>query len=360
MIANRSVPANISQRRILMPPPLTLSRRMIPLISHDSNRTTPIGILAKSLDLCSLIPMPVKPKYVVGLVQMSCSPSPGENLQKAAGCVEEAAARGAEVICLPELFRTQYFCQREDVASFDLAEPIPGSTTETLGKVAKARGVVIVAPLFERRAAGVYHNSAAVIDASGEVVGLYRKMHIPDDPAYYEKFYFTPGDLGFRAFDTEIGTISTLICWDQWYPEGARLAALQGPSVLFYPTAIGWHSAEKEEFGPSQRDAWRTIQRSHAIANGVYVAAVNRVGFEASPAAGAGLEFWGSSFICDPMGVVLAEASAADEQILLAEIDLARLEDVRRNWPFLRDRRIDAYGGITRRFLDEEPWRRKD
>jgi N-carbamoylputrescine amidase len=291
---------------------------------------------------------------------MSSSASTDENLRKAAASVEEAAGRGAGVVCLPELFRSQYFCQREDVALFDLAETVPGPTTETLGKVAKARGVVVVAPLFERRAAGVYHNSAAVIDASGDVVGLYRKMHIPDDPAYYEKFYFTPGDLGFHAFDTWVGRIATLICWDQWYPEGARLAALEGPSLLFYPTAIGWHPAEKDEFGPSQREAWRTIQRSHAIANGVYVAAVNRVGFEKPATASAGLEFWGSSFICDPFGIVLAEASADREEILLAEIDLARIEDVRRNWPFLRDRRIDAYGGITERFLDEESWRKKE
>jgi N-carbamoylputrescine amidase len=303
--------------------------------------------------------MPLKPKYITGLVQMSCSPSPGENLQKAAALVEDAAHRGAEVVCLPELFRSQYFCQREDVALFDLAETVPGPTTETLGKVAKARGVVIVAPLFERRAAGVYHNSAAIIDASGEVVGLYRKMHIPDDPAYYEKFYFTPGDLGFRAFNTQVGRIATLICWDQWYPEGARLTALQGPSILFYPTAIGWHPAEKEQFGPSQHDAWRTIQRGHAIANGVYVAAVNRVGFEKTSTASVGLEFWGSTFICDPFGVVLAEACTEHEEILLAEIDLARIEDVRRNWPFLRDRRIDAYTGITNRFLDEDPCQRK-
>jgi N-carbamoylputrescine amidase len=304
--------------------------------------------------------MPSKPKYIAGLVQMSCTESSDANLQKAAALVEDAAQRGAEIVCLPELFRSQYFCQREDAALFDLAETVPGPTTETLGKVAKARGVVIVAPLFERRAPGVYHNSAAVIDASGEVVGLYRKMHIPDDPAYYEKFYFTPGDLGFRAFDTQVGRIATLICWDQWYPEGARLAALQGPSILFYPTAIGWHPAEKEPFGTAQRDAWRTIQRGHAIANGVYVAAVNRVGLEKTAAASAGLEFWGSTFICDPFGVVLAEASVEREEILLAEIDLARLEDVRRNWPFLRDRRIDAYAGITNRFLDEDPWRKKE
>jgi N-carbamoylputrescine amidase len=315
-------------------------------------------ILAKPRDLCSLTLMPLKPKYIAGLVQMSCSPSPDENLRKAAALVEQAAHRGAEVICLPELFQSQYFCQREDVALFDLAETVPGSTTETLGKVAKALGVVIVAPLFERRAPGIYHNSAAIIDASGEVVGLYRKMHIPDDPAYYEKFYFTPGDLGFRAFNTQVGRIATLICWDQWYPEGARLTALQGPSILFYPTAIGWHPAEKEQLGRSQLDAWRTIQRGHAIANGVYVAAVNRVGLEKTSGSSAELEFWGSSFICDPFGVVLAEASADHEETLLAEIDLARIEDVRRNWPFLRDRRIDAYSEITNRFLDEDPWRK--
>jgi N-carbamoylputrescine amidase len=304
--------------------------------------------------------MPPKLKYITGLVQMSCSPSPDENLQKAAALVEDAAQRGAEVVCLPELFRSQYFCQREDISLFDLAETVPGPTTETLGKVAKARGVVIVAPLFERRAAGIYHNSAAVIDANGDVVGLYRKMHIPDDPAYYEKFYFTPGDLGFRAFDTRVGRIATLICWDQWYPEGARLATLEGPSILFYPTAIGWHPAEKEQFGPAQRNAWRSIQRGHAIANGVYVAAVNRVGLEKTSSASAGLEFWGSTFICDPFGVVIAEASTEREEILLAEIDLDRIEDVRRNWPFLRDRRIDAYHGITNRFLGEDPWSKKE
>jgi len=303
--------------------------------------------------------MPSGPQYITGLVQMSCTESPGANLQKAAALIEDAAERGAQVVCLPELFRSQYFCQREDVALFDLAETVPGPTTEALGKVAKALGVVVVAPVFERRAPGVYHNSAAVIDARGEVVGLYRKMHIPDDPAYYEKFYFTPGDLGFRAFDTQVGRIAVLICWDQWYPEGARLAALHGPSILFYPTAIGWHPTEKEQFGFAQRDAWRTIQRGHAIANGVYVAAVNRVGLEKT-AGGAGLEFWGSSFICDPFGVVVAEASGEREEILLAEVDLARLENVRRSWPFLRDRRIDAYAGITHRLLDEDPWRKKD
>jgi N-carbamoylputrescine amidase len=296
------------------------------------------------------MPSQPKSKYTIGLVQMCCAERPDVNLQRAAALVEDAAQRGAEIICLPELFRSRYFCQREDVALFDLAETVPGPTTAALGNVAKARGVAVIAPVFERRAAGVYHNSAAVIDATGEVVGLYRKMHIPDDPAYYEKFYFTPGDVGFPAFDTHAGRIATLICWDQWYPEGARLAAMQDAGTLFYPTAIGWHPAEKEQFGAAQRDAWRTIQRGHAIANGVYVAAVNRVGFEKTSTMSAGLEFWGSSFICDPFGVVLAEASVEQEEILVAEVDLARIEDVRRNWPFLRDRRIDAYGGITNRW----------
>jgi N-carbamoylputrescine amidase len=290
--------------------------------------------------------------FKVGLVQMAMSPDPARNVDHALGRVKEAAAAGADVVCLPELFRTPYFCQSEDARRFDLAEPVPGPTTRTLGAVAKQAGVVVVAPVFERRAPGLYHNSAAIIDATGEVVGLYRKMHIPDDPAYYEKFYFTPGDLGFRAFDTRAGRLGTLICWDQWYPEGARLTALQGAVVLFFPTAIGWHPDEKEAFGGAQRDAWRTIQRSHAIANGVYVAAVNRVGHEKPVEGGPGLEFWGSSFLCDPFGVVVAEASSDREEIVVGEVDLARLEDVRRNWPFLRDRRTDAYAGIERRFID--------
>jgi len=293
-------------------------------------------------------------KFSVALVQMACSPDPDENLRRAVTRVEEAAGKGAQVICLPELFRSQYFCQREDAALFDLAEPVPGPTTEALSAVARKAGVVVIAPVFERRAAGVYHNSAAILDRDGRIAGLYRKMHIPDDPAYYEKFYFTPGDLGFRAFDTAVGRISTLICWDQWYPEGARLATLQGANVIFYPTAIGWHPAEKEQYGVAQRDAWRTIQRSHAIANGVYVVAVNRVGHEIPAGGGAGIEFWGSSFICDPQGVVVAEASTDKEETLIAEVDLALLEDIRRNWPFLRDRRIDAYAGLDRRFLDAD------
>jgi len=300
-------------------------------------------------------------KFTVGLVQMACSPDPRENLARAESKVKCAAGEGAQVICLPELFRSRYFCQREDAALFDLAESVPGPTTEVLGRIAREKEVVVIAPIFERRASGVYHNSAAIIDANGEVAGIYRKMHIPDDPAYYEKFYFTPGDLGFRAFDTRAGRIATLICWDQWYPEGARLAALEGASLLLYPTAIGWHPREKEMYGAAQRDAWQTIQRGHAIANGVYVAAVNRVGFEESPdAPGDGLEFWGTSFISDPFGIVLKEASADREETVLAEVDLARIEETRRNWPFFRDRRIDAYGGITQRFLDDETWRKKE
>ena len=291
-------------------------------------------------------------RFKVGLVQMAMSPEPAKNLDRAVARVKEARRAGADVVCLPELFRSQYFCQREDASQFDLAEPVPGPTTEALGRAAKETGAVVVAPIFERRAPGLYHNSAAIIDADGQLRGLYRKMHIPDDPAFYEKFYFTPGDLGFRAFDTQAGRIGTLICWDQWYPEGARLTALQGAAILFYPTAIGWHPHEKEAFGAAQRDAWRTIQRSHAIANGVYVAAVNRVGHEKPLPDGAGLEFWGTSFLADPFGVVVAEASTDKEEIVVGEVDLARLEDVRRNWPFLRDRRIDAYGGIERRFID--------
>ncbi|HET9707250.1 MAG TPA: carbon-nitrogen hydrolase [Gemmatimonadales bacterium] len=289
----------------------------------------------------------------VGLVQMSMSADPQANLDKAVARVREAAGRGATLICLPELFRTQYIGQREDHDLFNLAEPVPGPTTATLGKVAAELKVVIVASLFERRAAGLYHNTAAILDADGKVAGIYRKMHIPDDPSYYEKFYFTPGDLGFKAFDTAAGRIGTLVCWDQWYPEGARLTALQGAAILCYPTAIGWHPAEKAQYGPQQLDAWRTIQRSHAIANGCYVAAVNRVGFEQLDGQGAGLEFWGHSFLADPFGVVLAEAPEDAEAILVAPLDLGRLEEVRRNWPFLRDRRVDAYAGLDQRYLGD-------
>jgi len=288
----------------------------------------------------------------VGLVQMSMSADADDNLKKAVARVGEAKKKGADVVCLPELYRSPYFCQKEDARLFDLAEPVPGPSTEALGRAAREAGVVVVAPIFEKRALGLYHNTAAIIDTNGEVAGLYRKMHIPDDPAFYEKFYFTPGDLGFRAIDTAKGKIGTLICWDQWYPEGARLTALQGAVVLFFPTAIGWHPHEKAEHGVPQRDAWRTIQRGHAIANGVYVAVVNRVGHEIPPEGGPGLEFWGSSFVADPFGVVVAEGSTDKEEILVAKVDLARIEEVRRNWPFLRDRRIDAYAGIERRFLD--------
>ena len=296
-------------------------------------------------------------KYTVGLIQMSCSPDPERNLAHAIEMVREAAGRGAHVVCLPELFQTQYFCQREDAALFDLAEPIPGPTTTQLSQVARQQKIVLVASLFEKRAPGVYHNTAAIFDSDGSLKGIYRKMHIPDDPLYYEKFYFTPGDLGFKAFDTEPAKIGTLVCWDQWYPEGARLTAMQGATVLFYPTAIGWHPAEKEPYGVAQHDAWRTIQRAHAIANGVYVGVVNRVGHETgnirgNEVKGAGLEFWGGSFLADPFGQVVAEASSDKEEILIGEVDLKRLEDVRRNWPFLRDRRIDSYAPITSRFLD--------
>jgi N-carbamoylputrescine amidase len=291
-------------------------------------------------------------KFTVALVQMSLGTNPAENLKKAVGRVEEASRKGAHIVCLPELFRSQYFCQIEDSSLFDLAEPVPGPSTKALGDVAKKLGVVVIVPVFERRAAGLYHNSAAVVDTNGEIAGLYRKMHIPDDPSYYEKFYFTPGDLGFRTFDTSVSRISTLICWDQWYPEGARIAALQGASVLFYPTAIGWHPHEKSQYGKAQREAWQIVQRGHAIANGVYVAAVNRVGLEKLNGGAAGIEFWGSSFVADPQGVVIAEASVEHEEILIAEVDVDHLEEIRRNWPFLRDRRVDAYQGIEQRFLD--------
>jgi len=296
--------------------------------------------------------MATKPRFRVGLVQMAMSREPGENLEKAVARLREAARAGAEVVCLPELYRSPYFCQNEDPALFDLAEPVPGPSTEALGRAAKEAGVAVVVPIFERRAAGLYHNSAVILDADGTVAGLYRKMHIPDDPLFHEKFYFTPGDLGFQAFDTRAGRIGTLICWDQWYPEGARLTALRGAAVLFYPTAIGWHPHEKAEHGAAQRSAWQTIQRAHAIANGVFVAVVNRVGHEVPPGGGPGLEFWGSSFLADPFGVMVAEATTDREEILVGEVSLLRIDEVRRNWPFLRDRRIDAYAGIDRRYLD--------
>ena len=289
-------------------------------------------------------------KFTVGLVQRKCSLDPNENFARAMDGIREAAKRGAQIVCLEELFRSQYFCREENHDRFDLAEPIPGPSTETLGKLAAELRVVIIASLFERRAAGLYHNTAAVLDADGSLLGTYRKMHIPDDPLYYEKFYFTPGDLGVPNFDTRYGRIGVLVCWDQWYPEAARLASLRGANILFYPTAIGWHPSEKNEFGAAQVDAWRTIQRSHAIANGTFVAAVNRVGFEGP--AESGIEFWGSSFICDPFGQVLAEASSSAEETLVVECDPRRIEEVRRNWPFLRDRRTDAYAPLLERWLD--------
>ena len=291
------------------------------------------------------------PQFRVGLVQMACSRDPSENLAKAEWRVREAAGKGAQIICLQELFRSQYFCREESARLFDFAEPVPGPSTEALARLARELNVVVIGPVFEKRAPGVYHNTAAVIDANGALLGLYRKMHIPDDPLYFEKFYFTPGDLGFRNFDTRYGRISSLVCWDQWYPEAARLAALGGADILFYPTAIGWHPSEKTQFGAAQHDAWRTIQRSHAIANGIFVAAVNRVGFEGPP--DHGLEFWGGSFVADPFGQVLAEASHDREETLVVECDRRRIDEVRRNWPFLRDRRVDAYNGIQHRFLTD-------
>jgi N-carbamoylputrescine amidase len=342
-------------------------------------------------------------KFVLGLIQMQCTQSAEENLARVSAKIREAARRGAQIACTHELFRGEYFCRKEDAALFDLAEAVPGPATEALGKLARENKVVIVASLFERRAAGIYHNTCAVLDADGSFLGKYRKMHIPDDPLYYEKFYFTPGDLGFPNFDTRYGRIGVQICWDQWYPEGARAIALGGAQVIFYPTSIGWHPAEKAEFGAGQLDAWRTIQRGHAIANGVYVAVVNRVGFEGpgdaktaemggekqiprtalrartkrgksknacnsarddspvtvsassnnSHAGDTGIEFWGNSFVADPFGRVVAEASSDKEEVLVVECDPAKSEDTRRNWPFLRDRRVDAYQPILNRWLEK-------
>ena len=292
---------------------------------------------------------PLGTSVTVGLVQMQCGPDPQENLDKAIRRVREAAQQGAQIICLQELFRSQYFCQTEDHKFFDLAETVPGPSTDRLVTLARELEVVIVASLFEKRAEGLYHNTAAVVDADGQYLGKYRKMHIPDDPQYYEKFYFTPGDLGFRSWDTRYGRIGVLICWDQWYPEAARLTAMSGAQILFYPTAIGWLPAEKEEHGAQQQAAWETIQRSHSIANGVYVCAVNRVGLEGEPPAG--IEFWGGSFVSDPGGRLLAKGGSGEE-ILVVPCDLSKVNTSRTHWPFLRDRRIDAYQDITRRYLD--------
>ena len=290
---------------------------------------------------------PARP-VAVALVQMRCSTDPDANVRRAGELLREAAARGAQVACLPELFRTQYFCQVEDHACFGLAEPIPGPTSDALASLAREAKMTIVGSLFERRAAGVYHNTAVVYGTDGAILGRYRKMHIPDDPLYYEKFYFTPGDLGFQAIATEHATVGPLVCWDQWYPEAARLTALKGAEILFYPTAIGWHPAEKAEFGEAQADAWRTMQRAHAISNGVYVMAVNRIGHEGPP--DGGIEFWGGTFAADPFGRVIARASPDREEVLLVECDPQLIETTRQHWPFLRDRRIDAYGPIVQRF----------
>jgi N-carbamoylputrescine amidase len=287
----------------------------------------------------------------IGLLQYACSPDPRANLKHVLALTERAARQGAQIVCTPELFRSHYFCQSEDHANFKLAEPIPGPSTAAFQKLARQRRIVVVASLFEKRAPGVYHNTAVIIDADGSLLGLYRKMHIPDDPLFYEKFYFTPGDLGFRAWRTRFGTVGVLICWDQWYPEAARLTALQGADILFYPTAIGWHPKEKAQHGTDQHDAWELIQRSHAVANGCYVAAVNRIGWE-RPVGGDGLEFWGQSFVAGTSGQILARASAHQEEVLVVPVDLAKVDLTRTHWPFLRDRRIDAYGGLTQRWLD--------
>jgi N-carbamoylputrescine amidase len=295
--------------------------------------------------------MPNSEKTQVALVQMRCGANPEQNLTRAIEFIREAAKNGAQIVCLPELFRSQYFCQSEDHDNFSLAENIPGPSTDALTKIAREKSVVIVASLFEKRAAGVYHNTAVVIDADGNILGKYRKMHIPDDPSYYEKFYFTPGDLGFQSWKTARGNLGVCICWDQWYPEAARLTALRGAEILFYPTAIGWHPREKKKYGAAQLSAWQTMQRSHAIANGCFVAAANRVGHEA-PAGGDGIEFWGQSFICAPSGEILAQGSVNREEIVSAEVEWKRVDQHRTHWPFLRDRRVDAYEGIQQRLID--------
>jgi N-carbamoylputrescine amidase len=287
----------------------------------------------------------------LGLLQTHASGDPRDNLQRTLALAEKAAKQGAQIICTQELFRSQYFCQNEDHENFKLAESIPGPSTEAFQKLAKKHQAVIIASLFEKRAAGVYHNTAAIIDADGSLLGIYRKMHIPDDPLFYEKFYFTPGDLGFKAWQTRYGRIGTLICWDQWYPEGARLTAMQGAEILFYPTAIGWHPEEKAEYGENQHTAWETIQRSHAVANGCYVAAVNRIGLE-QPIGGPGIEFWGQSFVAGTSGQILAKGSTDKEEVMIVPVDLQKVDTTRTHWPFLRDRRIDAYGDLTKRLID--------
>ena len=290
-------------------------------------------------------------KVTLGLLQHACTASPAENLKKTLSLAEQAARKGAKIICTQELFRSQYFCQSENHDYFKLAESIPGPSTVAFQKIAKKHKVVVVASLFEKRAGGLYHNTAVIIDADGKLLGIYRKMHIPDDPLFYEKFYFTPGDTGFKAWQTKYGKIGVLICWDQWYPEGARLTALQGAEILFYPTAIGWHPKEKAEYGPNQHGAWQISHQGHAVANGCYVAAINRIGLE-KPIGGDGLEFWGQSFVAGTSGQIIAKASVNKEEILLVPVDLAKVDVTRTHWPFLRDRRIDAYGDITKRFID--------
>lgn len=297
--------------------------------------------------------MPQRKTVSVGLVQMQVSAEPERNFEKAVSLVRRAAKSGAQIVCLPELFRTPYFCQTEDHANFALAEPIPGASSERLARLAEELEVVIIASLFEKRAEGLYHNTAAVLDADGTYLGKYRKMHIPDDPLFYEKFYFTPGDLGFKVFETAYARVGVLICWDQWFPEAARLTAMRGADMLFYPTAIGWHPSEKIEYGKAQHESWELIQRSHAVANGCFVCAVNRTGHEGDKQSG--IEFWGQSFHAAPNGQILTRASVENEEVLIQELDLAQLDKSRTHWPFLRDRRIDAYGELTRRYLDEGP-----
>lgn len=292
--------------------------------------------------------------FRIALVQMKCDPQPGPNLDKAEVAIRAAAKQGAQIVCLPELFLGPYFCQKEDTATFDLAEPIPGPSSDLLAAAAKANEVVVIGSIFEKRMPGVYHNTATVYDADGTLLGLYRKMHIPDDPLYYEKYYFTPGDLGWKVFNTKYAKIGTLICWDQWYPEAARLTALQGAEVIFYPTAIGWHPKEKAEYGSAQQSAWETSMRGHAIANGTYIAGVNRIGHELPPDGdhAGGIEFWGGSFVSDPFGRVLQKGSVDKDEVIVVECNRKLMEDVRRNWPFFRDRRIDFYSGITKRVAD--------
>jgi N-carbamoylputrescine amidase len=296
--------------------------------------------------------MKTNTKFTAAVIQMSFTKDRDENLKNAVSWIEKAATKKAEVICLPELFRSQYFCQTEDIKNFALAETIPGESTKVIGELASKLNIAVIVPVFEKRASGIYHNSVVMIDSDGEIKGRYRKMHIPDDPAYYEKYYFTPADLGYQSFKTNYGNIGTLICWDQWYPEAARLTAMKGADIIFYPTAIGWHPSEKEKHGQKQFESWQTIQRGHAIANGVYVAAANRIGLEKASEDSDGIEFWGQSFICSPQGVIIVRASADKEEIIFAEVDLDKIEKIRRNWPFFRDRRIDSYGDITKRFID--------